>query len=70
MTMLTHTDGPLKAARYPSGGRNAATTGTAHAHMPMIKRFFMGTLTVLVLGGTLAAIIGLKAAVYLSRLNY
>jgi ABC-type phosphate transport system permease subunit len=70
MTMLTHIGGPLKTARYPSGRRSATATGTANAHMPMIKRFVMGTLTVLVLGGTLAAIIGLKAAIYLSRLNY
>ena len=69
MTMLTHTGGPFGPAGDLSGGRDAAGTG-AYAHRAMIKRFCMRALTVLIVGGFVAGIIALKAAFYLSRLNY
>ncbi len=69
MTMLTHA-GPLEPASHSSGGRGAAGTGAANAHLAMIKRFCLSALTVLIVGSVVAGIIALKAAIYLSRLSY
>ena len=69
MTMLTHTRGPFKPARHPVG-RDATQTGTASAHMAMLKRFCRGALVALIVGSAVAGIIALKAAIALSRLSY
>jgi hypothetical protein len=70
MTMLTHTGGQFKPARYSQGKRNMAGTATANAHLPMTKRFWMGALTVLTAGGAVAGVIALKAAFYFSHFSY
>ena len=70
MTMLTHTGGYARPASHLSGGRDAPGTDSANAHMAMIKRFGMGALTTLILGGVLGGIVALKVAVFLSRSNY
>ena len=70
MTMLTHTRGPFKPARHLSVGRDATQTGTASAHMAMLKRFCRGALVALIVGSAVAGIIALKAAIALSRLSY
>jgi hypothetical protein len=70
MTMLTHTRGPFERVPYASGRRDTAGAGAAQAHLAMIKRFCICALTMLVAGGAVAAVIALKTAVYLSRLNY
>jgi hypothetical protein len=70
MTMLTHTGGPFKPARYSSRGRTMAETATANAHLPRIKRFWMGALAFLMAGVGVAAIIALKAAFYFSHFSY
>jgi hypothetical protein len=68
MTLLTQERGPFGRAPYSS--REAAGTATANAHLTMIKRFCKFALAVLVVGGALAGIIALKAAVFLPRLNF
>ncbi|MEH2562780.1 hypothetical protein [Bradyrhizobium sp. AZCC 2289] len=70
MTMLAHTGGPFKPARYSSGGRDITGTSTANARLAMIKRLSKFALAVLTVGGALASIIALKAAIFLSRLNF
>ena len=67
MTMLTHARGPFQRA---PGRQEAATPGAAEAHLAMIKRICICVVTVLMAGAALAGIIALKAAIYLSRLNY
>jgi hypothetical protein len=69
MTMLTHPRGPLDQAA-DSSGRRTVGTAAAKAHLATIKRFCICALTVLAAGGVFAAIIALKATIYLSRLNY
>jgi len=64
MTMLTHTGGPSR----PAG--QLSRTGAANAQMALIKRFCMGALTTLIVGGALGGIVALKVAIYLSRSNY
>jgi hypothetical protein len=70
MTMLTHTGGPFKPARYSQGRRSVAGTATANAHLPMTKRFWMGAVTVLIAGGAVAGVIALKAAFYFSHFSH
>lgn len=70
MTMLTHTGRPSGPASHSSGGRDAARTGTASAHMAMLKQFGMGALATLVVGSAVVGIIALRTAIALSRLNY
>jgi hypothetical protein len=69
MTMLAHTGSPFKPDRYSSGERTMAGTAAANAHLPIIKRFWMGALTVLLAGMGIAAIIALKAAFYFSHFS-
>ena len=72
MAMLTHTRGVFeRAAPYtgepahrPDNCREGATGWAIR------KRFALCLVTVLVATGALAAIIALKAAIYLSRVNY
>jgi hypothetical protein len=70
MTMLTHSRGRFERVLYSSGRRDNVRAGAAQAHLATIKRFCVCALTVLVAGGAVAAVIALKTAVYLSRLNY
>jgi hypothetical protein len=70
MTMLTHPRGPFERARYSLGRRDTDGTIAAEAHLAMIRRFCICAVTILVAGGAVAAIIALKAAIYLSRFNY
>jgi len=70
MTMLMHTRGPLERAFYPSTRRDTAGADAARAHLSMIKRFCMSALTVLAAGCAIAAIIALKAAMFLWVFRY
>jgi hypothetical protein len=70
MTMLTHTGGSFKPVRHSLDGPGSAGTVAARAHLAMIKRFCIGTLTVLAVGGTLAAIVALKAALFVGVYHY
>jgi hypothetical protein len=70
MTMLTHTRGAFERTAHSSGGLGAIGTAAAKAHLATIKRLCNRALTVLAAGGVLAAIVALKAAIYLPRLNY
>jgi urea transporter len=70
MTMLTHLGGPFKRAPYSSGKREAAVSGTAQAHLAVIKRFGICVLMALLVGSAVAGVMALKAAVFLSRFNY
>lgn len=70
MTMLTHTRGPFKPASYSSGERDTAGAGIANAHLAMVRQFCKYALTILIVGGAVAGIIALKAAIALSRLGY
>jgi hypothetical protein len=70
MGMLMHTGGSFKPVRHSPGGQDTAGTVAAHAHLAMIKRFCIGTLTVLAVGGTLAAIVALKAALFVGVYHY
>jgi hypothetical protein len=67
MTMLTHTGGPFKQARYSSSGGKATGSGTANAHMAMIRRFCRHAVAILALGGVATAIVAVKAAIYFWR---
>jgi hypothetical protein len=70
MTMLTHTGGSFKPARRSPGGQDPAGRVAANAHLAMIWRFYISGLTVLATGGTLAAIIALKAALFVWVFHY
>jgi hypothetical protein len=70
MTMLTHTRGPLERVPYSSQRRDTVGAGPAAAHLAMIKRFCMCALTVLAAGSAIAAIIALKAAMFLWVFHY
>jgi hypothetical protein len=70
MTMVMHTRGPLDRAADSSGRLDTVGTAAAKAHLATIKRFCICAFTVLAAGGVFAAIIALKATIYLSRLNY
>jgi hypothetical protein len=69
MTMLTHTRGRFERTAHSSGRQGAVGTA-AKAHPATIKRFCICALTLLAAGGALAAIIALKAAIYVPRFNY
>jgi hypothetical protein len=68
--MQTHTGGSFKPARRSPGGQDTAGRVAANAHLAMIKRFWISALTVLAAGGTLAAIIALKAALFVRVFHY
>jgi hypothetical protein len=70
MTMLTHTRGPLEQALYSSQRRENAAARPAAAHLAMIKRFGMCVLTVLAAGSAIAAVIALKAVLFLWVFQY
>ena len=64
MAMLTH---DLERTLHPSEEPLQAESGTAVAHLAVIKRVCLGMLTVLLAGGALAAVIALKTAIYFWR---
>ena len=67
MTMLTH---PGSApASYRSEPRETAGTTTIF-NFAMLKRFCLRAVGPLLAGGVVAAIFAVKAAVFLSRINY
>ena len=69
MTMLMHTSDPL--GRTASKRRDAVSTqANAQAHLAVIKRLGVGTLAVLAAGAALAAIIALKAALFVWVFHY
>jgi hypothetical protein len=72
MTMLMHTSNPL--GRAASRRRDAVSMGVAQAHaqahLAVIKRLGVGALAVLAAGGALAAIIALKAALFVWVFHY
>jgi hypothetical protein len=68
--MLTDAGGSFKPARRSPGEQNTAGRVAANAHLAMIKRFSIGVLTVLAAGGALAAIVGLKAALFVWVYHY
>jgi hypothetical protein len=70
MTMLMHTRDPLERAPSSPERRDTVKGGAAQAHLATIKRFCICALVAVAAGGALAAIIALKAAIYLSRFNY
>jgi hypothetical protein len=70
MTMLLHTRDPFKRAPCSPQRRDTVKEGAAQAHLAMIKRFCVCALAAVAAGGALAAIMALKAAIYLSRFNY
>jgi len=69
MTMLTHPGSEFKPASYRSGRRDTADATTT-ADFTMLKRFCLRALGPLLAGGAVAGIIALKAAAFLSRINY
>ena len=66
MTMLTHARGLGPASRSVEK-RPSVGAGTAAAHWAMIRQFGAGALAILAAGGTFAAIMALKVAIYLPR---
>jgi hypothetical protein len=69
MTLLSPSPAnPYRQARHASGGRVAAVA--TDAHWTAIKRFCLFTFAILLAGGSVAGIISLKTAVYLSHFNY
>jgi hypothetical protein len=70
MTMLTPTRGGFERAAPSPVRPHPARIAATKAQLAAIKRLVRCAVTVLVATGALAAIIGLKAAIYLSRVNY
>ena len=70
MTMLSHSGGSIKQAHRSPGGEDTAGRVAANAHLAMIKRFSISALTVLAAGIALAAIVGLKAALFVWVYHY
>jgi hypothetical protein len=67
MTMLTHPGSRFEPASYRSGRRDTAAPTTTLA---VLKRFCLRAVGPLLAGGTVAGIIPLKAATFLSRVHY
>jgi hypothetical protein len=68
MTLLMHERGPFD--RVPHSSRRPDRAAPATAHLATIKRVSKFALAVLMVGGALAGIIALTAAISLSRLSY
>ena len=69
MTVLTHPGSPIERARH-AGRQNTVETAAADARLAKFKQFCMCAFTVLLAMGALVGVIALKAAVFLSRLNF
>jgi hypothetical protein len=65
MTMLTHPRS--EPASYLPGRRESADTT---ANLATLKQFSLRAVGVLLAGGAVAGVIALKAAIFLSRINY
>ena len=70
MTLLTHPSEPLQRAAASSEERKKPDSRAAAAGLAHIKQLCMCAFTILLTVGILVGGIALKAAVYLSRLNY
>jgi hypothetical protein len=70
MTLLMHTRGPLERAFYSPPRRDRSAADAARAHLSIIKRFCMSACVVLAAGSAIAAIIALKAAMFLWVFHY
>ena len=70
MTMLTHSNGPFEPASYSSPVRSTTATGTGKAHLALIKRFCMGAVAMLAIGGAATAVVALRAALYFWRYHF
>jgi hypothetical protein len=70
MTMLIHTNGPFEPARDSSQRRHRVAARPAAAYLAMIKRVCRGALIVLAAGAALAAVIGLKTALFFWVYHY
>jgi hypothetical protein len=70
MTLLTHSGGSFKPVRLSPRGQATTGSATANAHLAMIRRFSIGALTALAAVGTVAAIIALKAALFVRVYHY
>jgi len=70
MTILTHTRGSFKPPRHSTGRQDSAEPVRANAHLALTRRFCISALTGLIVGGTLAAIIALKAALFVWVFHY
>jgi hypothetical protein len=64
MTLLTHAGGSGPAFRFLEE-RPSRRAGTAAGHWAAIRRFGAGALAILLAGAAFAAVMALKAAVYL-----
>lgn len=64
MAMLTH---DFERLFHPSEARPRVRPAAARAHLAAIKRFSLCALTIFLAGGTLAAGIALKTAIYFWR---
>jgi len=69
MTMLTHPGSKFEPASYRSGPQDTAGTTTI-VDPAVLRRFCLRALGPLLAGGAVAGIIALKAAIFLSRINY
>ncbi|HEY0568069.1 MAG TPA: hypothetical protein VGD13_08065 [Xanthobacteraceae bacterium] len=67
MTLLTHSSGSFKPARLSPRGQATTGSSTANAHLAMIRRFSIGALAAV---GAIAAIIALKAALFVWIYHY
>ena len=70
MTLLLHERGPFDRVSDSSRRPDRAAPATVAAHLATIKRVSKFALAVLMVGGALAGIIALRAAISLSRLNF
>jgi hypothetical protein len=70
MTMLTHSRGAFERRARSPVAQHAARTAAAKARRTAIRRFCRGAVTILAATGVLAAIIALKAVIYLLRFHY
>ena len=69
MTMLTHPGDRPEPASHRSGRWNTDVP-TTPANLAMLKRFWLHAVGLLLAGAALAGIIALKAAIFLSRINF
>jgi len=70
MTMLTHTYGPSGRPQYSPETRDTTQTSVSRASQAAIRRLCLRALAVLMVGGALAGIIALKAAIFLMYFNH
>jgi hypothetical protein len=70
MTMLTTTRGPFDRTRATPRNRRSIGIGRAATYLPMIRRFFLGVVTILVAWIALAAIMALKLIAYLPHFHH